>query len=118
MNEDDVKQMMIDTMREERQEQIKAKAKSIRSSRPANRKRVNFSKMLIIFLSIIFAITWGITYYLQLTQGIYDAEIKRLVTMLYSVVLGTYQIRRGIEGRRNPNAPTEESFEDEYGDYE
>jgi len=108
MNQNDIKQFIIDTMRENNQPQslgqsLPAKRKPRQPNNQRNGSPVPFkgedafSKKMLIFLSVLMLITSGFVKYVQLVEGIDVSDLKIPMATLYGASIGFYQLRRGLE---------------------
>jgi hypothetical protein len=120
MNQNDMKQLIIDTMRENGQMQVQDKPGNTSPQRqePVRKNSDNFSKIIIIFQSLLMLITSIFVKYMELVHEVDVSDLKIPMVGLYGSSIGFFQLRKGLEhfGRLRNAQPGKR--EDDSGEYE
>ena len=120
MNDNDIKQLIIDTLRENSQGPAMSRPAPKPSSgqnRDPKRSDVgsgNFSKKIMIFISVLFAGSWGLgkVTWLMPELEAYPAEYKWPIAIIYGAITCFYQISSAIEKQNAGNASNEQSTDE------
>ena len=122
MNENDVKQMIVDVMRENGQTQGRDKPKYSNPQRHSQgsmrRNSDNFSKMIIIFQSLLMLGTSIFVKYMEVVYEVDVSDLKIPMVALYGSSIGFFQLRKGLEHMNMKKNAQHVKSEDEYGDYD
>ena len=90
MNESDVKQVIAEVLRE-----VKIAKPPIRHIK----QKMEFSKKLMIFVSVIFAATWGIAVYSWIAGGEFPWQLVEFVNWLYGACFVSYCGKSAYENK-------------------
>ena len=122
MTENDVKQFIIDVVRENGHSHGRDKPRHVNGNQrygPPRNKSDDFSKKILIFLSVLMFITSGFVKYMQLVEGIDVVDMKIPMALLYGGSIAFYQVRKGLEGMgKNGNGHHNGHGDNEYEEFE
>jgi hypothetical protein len=98
MNESDIKQFVIDTVRTTKR-RARDNVVTENTTEPMNgrKQRMQFSKKIMIFACLIYAATWGVTMYSWLVEGIYSTDLKEMATWLFGACVAFYNAKSLLE---------------------
>ena len=120
MNQNDMKQLIIDTMRENGQMQVQDTPRNAVPQRqaPLPRNKESFTKAIIIFQSLLMLGTSIFVKYMELVHEVDVSDLKIPMVTLYGGSIGFFQLRKGLEhfGRIRNMQPGKS--EDNYNQYE
>ena len=99
MNQNDMKQLIIDTMRENGQTQVQDKPRNAVPQRqaPLPRNKESFTKAIIIFQSLLMLGTSIFVKYMELVHEVDVSDLKLPMVALYGGSIGFFQLRKGLE---------------------
>ena len=123
MNNNDIKQMIVDVMRENGQTQGRDKPKNANPQQqgPLRKHSDNFSKAILIFQSMLMLITSIFVKYMELVHEVDVSDLKIPMVALYGGSIGFFQLRKGLEhfGKlRNVQPAKNEAEYSEYEDFD
>ena len=127
MNDNDIKQLIIDTLRENGQVPPRNKptpkpsSGQKRGNKSGDEGSSDFSKKIMIFLSVLFAGSWGMGKVTWLMPDLeaYPPEYKWPIAIIYGAVICAYQIKRAMENQSAGDASNEQNTgeSDIYNDF-
>ena len=73
--------------------------KPSKKRKPEKRKRMETSKALILFASVMYALTWVVAVYSWFTSGTLPEELMKYATYLYGVAMAIYGGKAAFENK-------------------
>ena len=122
MNENDIKQMIVDVMGENGQTQGRDKPRYSNPQRQRQgsmrRNNDNFSKLIIIFQSLLMLGTSIFVKYMEIVYEVDVSDLKVPMVALYGSSIGFFQLRKGLEHMNMKKNTQHVKSEDERGEHE
>jgi len=109
VNQSDIKQFIIDTVQNGSHPDLVAAKESLpaQTSKPVNtpkhkiKKKMEFSKKLMVFSSLMYAATWAVTMYSWFVFSTIPDGLKEMATWLFGATVAFYNAKSVMDHKFN-----------------
>lgn len=93
MNENDIKQLIIDTLG------VGKRTNTDIAGGHKGKSKMQFSKKLMVFSCSLYACTWGVSVVSWFLESSFPSELKTMATLLFGATFACYEAKACIENK-------------------